>query len=120
MRLSIFLARWTPPGAIVHALVAEWLFFRLAIQLIFRFPLFKADAMLAEDQEVRRVVMPQHLRARFRLIAQFEGLRLIVKFEYIGVVLHEVNRPQFNGMTLKLDRDTHFPRRVGSAHIIGT
>src|SRR5436305_11625530 len=118
--MRVLLTRWTAPRAIVHTLITKWLFFCLAVQLVFRFPLFKADTMLAENQKVRRVVMAQHLRARFGLIAQFEGLGLIVEFEYIGVVLHEVNRPQLDGVALKLDRDAYFARWVGSTLIVGT
>ena len=39
---------------------------------------------------------------------KFERARLIKKLQHRPVILHRVDRPQFNRMAFKLDRDAHF------------
>ncbi len=90
------------------------------LEIRFGLPFFKTDGLFAQDQEIGGVVVALHLLPGFVQIAQFEGVRLIIEFEYVGVVIHDENGPQLHFLALKLNGDAHFPRRVHSAHVACT
>ena len=53
-----------------------------------------------------------HSRPRWPLVMEFQLVRLIKKLQYLRIVLHRVDCPQFHGMTFKLDthgRSIAFP-----------
>ena len=50
---------------------------------------------------------------------KFELARLIKKLQHRPVILHRVDRPQFNRMAFKLDRDAHFAAGIRSGDAPG-
>ena len=53
-------------------------------------------------------------------VTQFERVGLIEKFEDIGVMIHDENRPQLDFVALKLNRHVHFGTGIGSTYIVRT
>ena len=48
---------------------------------------------------------------------KFERARLIKKLQHCPVIIHRVDRPQFNRMAFKLDRDAHFAADICAAYV---
>ncbi len=79
----------------------------------------KAAPLVLSDEEVWVMVVTLFLRPSVVVVVlDFEGGWLVVVFQYLWVVFHLVDCPQFYGVALKLDGLTHFPAGVNSTELV--
>src|SRR5438128_7203647 len=53
-----------------------------------------------------------------RLVFERDRRRLVVKLQYIRVVLHLINEGKLNTVAFKLDRHAHLSAGIAAAHIL--
>src|SRR5260221_11524564 len=98
----VLFPRWAVPAPLT-LLITERLFVGQLVELLFRLPFLPAHLVFANHKEIRRM-KGRRLAPGGRLIAELEGRRLIVELLYLRVVFHQVDRTEFDGMALELDR----------------